>query len=74
MLALKRLAMRKLSLWMLCIGMALAIATSAHARGGSYHHRDPVFIAPDKHKTHQRAPVVRYSPAHRHYHLTYHPQ
>ena len=66
--------MRKLSLWMLCIGMALVIATSAHARGGSYHHPDPVFMPADKHKTHQRAPVVRYSPAHRHNHLTYHPQ
>ncbi len=66
--------MRKLSLWMLCIGMGLAIATSAHARGGSYHHHDPVFIPADKHKTHQRAPVVLYSPDHHHYHLTYHPQ
>ena len=65
--------MRKLSLGMLGIGMALVIATSAHARGGSYHHADPVFIPADKHKTHQRAPVVRYAPEHRHYHLTYHP-
>jgi len=65
--------MRKLSLGMLCIGLALVIATGAQARGGSYHHPDPVFIPADKHKTHQRAPV-RYSPAHRHNHLTYHPQ
>jgi hypothetical protein len=65
--------MRKLSLGVLCIGMALAIATSAHARGGSYHQAEPVFISTDEHKTHRRAPVVRYSPEHRHYHLTYHP-
>ena len=67
-------SMRKLSLGMLCIGMALAIATSAHARGGSYHHPDPVFMRTDKHKTHGRAPGIRYSLEHRHYHLTYHPK
>ena len=66
--------MRKLSLGILCIGMALAIATNAWARGGTYQHHEPVFIPADKHKAHRYAPVVRYSPEHGHYHLTYHPQ
>jgi hypothetical protein len=29
--------------------LALIIATGAQARGGAYHHRDPVFIPADKH-------------------------
>jgi hypothetical protein len=65
---------RKLLLWVLCVGVALVLSPSAHARGGTYHHKDPVFIPPDKHKTHRHVPVVQYSPEHRHYHLTYHPQ
>jgi hypothetical protein len=64
--------MRKLSTWLLCISMAAAIAPSAYARG-TYNRSEPVFIPPDKHKTHHRAPVVVYSPQHGHYHLTYHP-
>ena len=66
-------SMRKLSLGMLCIGMALAIATSAYARG-TYHHSEPYVVHPDKHKTHSWAPVKVYSAAHGHYHLTYHPE
>jgi hypothetical protein len=65
--------MGKLSSWFLCIGIATAIATTAFARGGTYNRAEPVFIPPDKHKTHHRAPVVVYSPEHQHYHLTYHP-
>jgi hypothetical protein len=64
--------MRKILSWLLCISIAVASATSASARG-SYHRAEPVFIPPDKHKTHHRAPVVEYSPEHVHYHLTYHP-
>jgi len=66
--------MREPWLWVLCVGMALALSTSAYARGGTYHHAGPVFIPVDKHKTHHRAPVVQYSPEHLHYHLTYHPK
>lgn len=64
--------MGKLSLWILCFCAALAIATSAHARG-TYHHAEPYFVHPDPHKTHSWTPVVVYSQEHGHYHLTYHP-
>jgi hypothetical protein len=53
--------------------MALAIASSADARGGTYHHSEPYFVHADKHKTHSWKPVIVYSAAHGHYHLTYHP-
>ena len=66
--------MRKLSLFMLCVGVLLVVASNAHARGGTYNRAEPVFIPTDGHKTHRHPPVVVYSPAHRHYHLTYHPQ
>ena len=57
--------------WLLCIGMAFALSTSAYA-GGTYHHSDPVFMhLADKKKIDHRGLVVRYSPEHRHYHLTY---
>jgi hypothetical protein len=66
--------MGKLLLSGLYAAVALAIATSAHARGGTYHHSEPYAVHPDRHKTHSWAPVVVYSPEHGHYHLTYHPQ
>jgi hypothetical protein len=66
--------MGKLSLSVLCAVAALAIATNAHARGGTYHHPEPYAVHPDKHKTHSWTPVVVYSAAHSHYHLTYHPE
>lgn len=66
--------MRKLSIWVLCIGAALAMSGSAYARGGTYNRAEPVFTPPDKHKTHRHPPVAVYSPAHAHYHLTYHPK
>jgi hypothetical protein len=68
--------MRKLSLWVAFIGIALAIATSAHARGGTNHHADPVFFKtvdkqpvfkPVEQKAHHQAPVTQRSP-HRHHH------
>jgi hypothetical protein len=65
-------AVGKLSLSILCIGAALAVAPSAHARG-TYHHSEPYVVHPDRHKTHSWAPVIVYSPEHHHYHLTYHP-
>jgi hypothetical protein len=46
--------MGKLSLPVLCAVAALAIATNAHARGGTYHHPEPYAVHPDKHKTHGR--------------------
>jgi hypothetical protein len=64
--------MSKLSLWILFSGVALSIATSAYARG-TYHHSEPYVEHPDKHKTHNWAPVIVYSPEHQHYHKTYHP-
>ena len=64
--------MGKLLLSMLCFGSALAIATSAYARG-TYHHSEPYVEHPDRHKTHSWAPVIVYSPEHGHYHKTYHP-
>jgi hypothetical protein len=66
--------MRKLSLGLLCVGMALTISGSANARGGTYHHSEPYVVHPDPHKTHRQPPVVQYSPEHHHYHLTYHPK
>jgi hypothetical protein len=66
--------MRELAISIICISAALAVATNAYARGGTYGRAEPVFIPADKHKTHHRAPVVVYSPEHAHYHLTYHPQ
>jgi hypothetical protein len=57
----------------LCAAVALAIASSADARGGTYHHSEPYFVHADKHKTHSWKPVIVYSAAHGHYHLTYHP-
>jgi hypothetical protein len=65
--------MGRLSLSMLCFAAALVVATSGHAKGGTYHHSDPYFVHPDPHKTHSYAPVVVYSAQHHHYHLTYHP-
>jgi hypothetical protein len=65
--------MRKVLSWLLCISIAVASATSTYARGGTYNRAEPVFIPPDKHKTHRRAPVVVFSPEHVHYHLIYHP-
>ena len=65
--------MGELSSWLLCISMVIAVAPDAYARGGTYNRSEPVFIPPDKHKTHHWAPFVVYSPEHRHYHLTYHP-
>ena len=58
----------------LCAATVLAIATSAYARGGTYHHPEPYVVHPDKHKSHSWAPVKVCSAAHGHYHLTYHPQ
>jgi hypothetical protein len=65
--------MSKLSLSMLCGSAILAIATGADARGGTYHHPEPYVVHSDGHKTHSWAPVIVYSPAHGHCHLTYHP-
>ena len=63
--------MCKRLLGLLCIGMALAISTSAYA-GGTYHHSDPVFVhSSDKKKINHRGLVVRYSLEHRHYHVAY---
>ena len=63
--------MRKQLLGLLCIGMALAISTSAYA-GGTYHHSDPVFVhSSDKKKINHRGLTVRYSLEHRHYHVAY---
>jgi hypothetical protein len=66
-------AMRKASITLLCAASALAITTSASARGGTYHHQEAYVEHPDKHKTHSWAPVIVYSPEHGHYHKTYHP-
>jgi hypothetical protein len=52
--------MGKLSL--LCAAAGFAIATSAYARGGTYHHPEPYVVHPDRHKTHSWAPVIVYSP------------
>jgi hypothetical protein len=65
--------MGKLSLSVFCAAAALAIATSADARG-TYHHSEPYVVHPDKHKSHSWAPVKVYSATHGHYHLTYHPE
>ena len=65
--------MRKLSLVVGCIGMALVMADNAHARGNTASHSGPYVVHRDKHKTHSWAPVRVYSAAHHHYHLTYHP-
>jgi hypothetical protein len=65
--------MGKLLLSALCSAVALAIATSACAKGGTYHHPEPYVQHSDAHKTHSWAPVIVYSPEHGHYHKTYHP-
>jgi hypothetical protein len=65
--------MGKLFLSMLCGATALAMATSADARGGTYHHPEPYVVHFDGHKTHSWTPVIVYSSEHGHYHLTYHP-
>jgi hypothetical protein len=65
--------MSKLPLSVLCAAAALAVATSAYARG-TYHHSEPYVVHSDEHKTHGWAPVKVYSAAHGHYHLTYHPE
>ena len=67
------IAVGKPSLSLLCIGAALAVATGAYAKGGTYHHPEPYVVHPDKHKTHSWAPVIVYSPEHHHDHQTYHP-
>jgi hypothetical protein len=63
--------MGKLLLAILCLGAALAVATSVYARGGTYHHPEPYAVHSDEHKTHNWAPVIVYSADHSHYHLTY---
>jgi hypothetical protein len=65
--------MGKVSLSALCAAAALAIAASAYAKGGTYHHAEPYVEHPDRHKTHSWAPVIVYSSVHHHYHKTYHP-
>ena len=63
--------MCKQLLGLLCIGMALAISTSAYA-GGTYHHSDPVYVhSSDKKKINHRGLVVLYSLEHRNYHVAY---
>jgi hypothetical protein len=49
--------MGKLFLSMLCGAAALAMATSADARGGTYHHPEPYVVHFDGHKTHSWTPV-----------------
>ena len=39
--------MGKLSLSLLCTAAGFAIATSAYARGGTYHHPEPYVVHPD---------------------------
>jgi hypothetical protein len=71
MLSIARRAMNKLALWMVYVGMVLVISTGVYA-GGTYHHSDPVFSpSADQTKINHRALVVRYSPEHHHYHLSY---
>ena len=67
--------MGKMSLSILCLVIALAVPTSAYSRGGTpYRHAEPYFVHPDRHKTHNWAPVIVYSSEHHHYHETYHPR
>jgi hypothetical protein len=67
--------MGKLSLSMLCFGAALAIASSAYAKGSAvvFHmeadHAKFVPTAPL-----QRAVIIKWSPQHHHYHRIYLPQ
>jgi hypothetical protein len=57
---------------MLCMAAALAIATDAFPKGGTYHNSEPYSFHPDNHKTHSRTPAIVWSPEHHHYHVTYH--
>ena len=52
--------MGKLSLWMLCFCAALAIATSAYAKGGTYHHPEPYVVHPDAHRWRARGEDAKY--------------
>ena len=67
--------MGKLSLLILCFGTALAISSSAHAKGSAvvFHmeadHAKFVPTAPP-----QRAVIIQWSPQHHHYHRIYLPQ
>jgi hypothetical protein len=56
----------------LAICFMVVAGQTAIARG-TYHHAEPYAVHPDRHKTHSWAPVIVYSLAHGHYHLTYHP-
>jgi hypothetical protein len=63
--------MGRLSLSILCFGAALAVVTSAYAKGGAYTHSEPHPVYPDRHKTDGWAPVIVYPPTHRHYRPSY---
>jgi hypothetical protein len=56
--------MGKLPLLMLGSAVALSIAASAYARGGTYHNREPYVEHSCGHKT----GVIVYSAEHHHYH------
>jgi hypothetical protein len=60
--------MGKLPLLMLGSAVALSMAASAYARGGTYHNREPYVVHYGGHKTHSGVPVVVYSAEHHHYH------
>ena len=62
--------MCKLSLRMLCIGVALFMSSGVYAKGGSYHHADPVFPKSVE-SPKPKGWVLRYSRKHHHYHVTH---
>jgi hypothetical protein len=63
-----------LRLFLAIVCFMVIVGHTAMARG-TYHRSEPYVdhTSTDKHKTHSWAPVIVYSPAHGHYHKTYHP-
>jgi hypothetical protein len=55
------------------IACLMVVAGQPALARGTYHHPQSYVVHPDPHRTHGWDPVMVYSPAHGHYHLTYHP-
>jgi hypothetical protein len=66
--------MGKLPLLMLGTVVALSIAASACARGGTYHHPEAHVVHAGGHKIQGGVSVIVYSAEHHHYHKIYEPK
>jgi hypothetical protein len=64
-------AMSRLLIAVICIGVALVIASGAYARGGTYHHAEFVALTASKEHSSHHSLIRIKSPPHRHSHITH---